>query len=171
MLHLDSNCLRTTPLLRNLITLQWKDEIKCLHVNFAWLWVLFINFVKKCKKETRVLKFLWWKLIQVKVPNLECRKCVLTKELNDVGLLLLWTHFVSWNHIRRCAYSSWQAFFPGAHLCNGISAVIDDLYIHLLVSNIANPSCKLNLKVLMDPTQVYQSPRAFITMTCLVVIF
>ena len=48
---------------------------------------------------------------------------------------MLWAHFDSWRHSRRCAYFSGQAFFPGGHLCNKISAVSYDQYIRQLVSN------------------------------------
>ena len=39
--------------------------------------------------------------------------------------VLLWAHFDSWRRTR-CR----QAFFPGAHLCNEITAVSYDLYMH-----------------------------------------
>ena len=34
--------------------------------------------------------------------------------------IVLWAHFDLWRHTRRRAHSSGQAFFPGAHLYNGL---------------------------------------------------
>ena len=44
--------------------------------------------------------------------------------------LLLWAHFDSWCRIHLAHSFSGQALLPGAHLCNGISAVSYNLYMH-----------------------------------------
>ena len=118
-------CARSSSLC-DVIKFMWRNE----RLPLPWFWSIWCSFLK-IRQNIRV-GWRFFRTFLLPCPPISARTPffrIQSKPPKACNKNNLWARFDSWCHLRRHANLVGTYSPPGAHMCNGISAVSYDLYM------------------------------------------